>query len=341
MSSPKLYAVITTIQAPTAAVRTLCRRLRRASGQLLTVADRKGPREYPQTGAELFSLEAQLALPFRLPQLLPVNHYTRKNAGYLVAISRGAECIFETDDDNCPMPRWQPRMLEVTASKVTRPGWCNVYRYFSDEPIWPRGLPLERIAMTPNKRAGHDRVATVRSPIQQGLVDGSPDVDAIWRLTQDRKFRFEAGESVALMPGVWCPFNSQNTWWWPAAYPLMYLPSFCTFRMTDIWRSFVAQRCVWEMESPVVFHAADMVQRRNPHNLMKDFEDEVPGYLGNDRITRVLGDLQLEAGAESAGSNLVRCYEALVANKILPRQELSLVKAWVSDVKKAGHEAIS
>ena len=38
---------------------------------------------------------------------------------------------------------------------------------------------------------------------------------------------------------------------------LMYLPSTCTFRMTDIWRSLIAQRCLWELGQGVVFHAAD------------------------------------------------------------------------------------
>ena len=75
----KLCSVITTIQPPTPAVRRLCRALRRVASQLLVLGDRKGPPAYPLDGAEFFSLDRQLALPLRLPQLLPVNHYTRKN----------------------------------------------------------------------------------------------------------------------------------------------------------------------------------------------------------------------------------------------------------------------
>jgi hypothetical protein len=108
------------------------------------------------------------------------------------------------------------------------------------------------------------------------LADHSPDVDAVWRLVLDRPFCFDKGESLYLAPGTWCPFNSQSTWWWPEAYPLLYLPSFCTFRMTDIWRSFVAQRCLWAVGQGVAFHASEVAQARNQHNLMRDFEDEVP-----------------------------------------------------------------
>lgn len=334
MSTAKLYSVITTIQPPTPAVRGLCRALRRAPGQLLVFGDRKGPQDYPLDGAELFTIKRQMKLPLRLPQLLPVNHYTRKNVGYLVAISRGAECIYETDDDNRPSAGWRVRDRTVQARMVSGARWCNVYRYFSDELIWPRGLPLDQITPAAGKRLSTaGRVDSVVSPIQQGLVDGSPDVDAIWRLVLDKPFRFRSGASVALTSGVWCPFNSQSTWWWPEAYPLLYLPSNCTFRMTDIWRSFVAQRCVWALGGAVTFHASEAVQRRNAHNLLKDFQDEVPGYLGNDRIVGLLEGLCLEPGPEAVGSNLLRCYEVLTGHGVIPKKEFSLIKGWLGDLK--------
>ena len=31
-----------------------------------------------------------------------INHYCRKNLGYLFALQQGADCILETDDDNMP-----------------------------------------------------------------------------------------------------------------------------------------------------------------------------------------------------------------------------------------------
>ena len=34
--------------------------------------------------------------------------------------------------------------------------------------------------------------SSVISPIQQGLADGSPDVDAIWRLVLAKPFRFQS-----------------------------------------------------------------------------------------------------------------------------------------------------
>jgi hypothetical protein len=169
--------------------------------------------------------------------------------------------------------------------------------------------------------------------IQQGLADENTDVDAVFRLTADLPILFDAAPSVRLAAGCWCPFNSQNTTFFPEAFPLLYLPSHCTFRMTDIWRSFVAQRCLWSMGSTLLFSKATVFQERNEHNLLRDFEDEIPGYLLNERIREVLSLVCLKEGREVAivCENLRACYEALVRAEILPSAELGLVSEWIAD----------
>jgi hypothetical protein len=204
---------------------------------------------------------------------------------------------------------------------------------FSNQHIWPRGFPLDKITeqdtYTPND--GHEQ--WFDAPIQQGLADESPDVDAVWRLVFNHPFRFEQSASVWLPRDTWCPFNSQTTWWWPPAYPLLYLPSYCSFRMTDIWRSFVAQRCLWEMGYGVVFHAPEVCQQRNEHTLIRDFEDEIPGYLTNQRIVSALSALNLADGEMAVFGNLVACYEELVRIGAIPQHELALVRAWIHDLE--------
>jgi hypothetical protein len=328
-------AVITTIQKPTACVRKLCSSLAVHGIPLLAMGDKKGPFEYDQEGAELFTLSQQGELPFKLAKILPDCHYTRKNLGYLVAISRGAKRIYETDDDNAPNDVWILRDQTTTVRKVSKSGWCNVYSLYTRENIWPRGLPLDHIRDA--AELDDSPAAPVRAPIQQGLANLSPDVDAVWRLTMDREFYFDDSPSVILSKGTWCPFNSQTTWWWPSAYPLMYLPSLCPFRMTDIWRSFVAQRCLWEFAEGLVFHHAEADQDRNFHNLMRDFTDEIPGYVQNDTIIKILEKLDLKGGEENICGNLHKSYESLVACKIFPVDEMKLVEAWIGDIAaKAG-----
>jgi hypothetical protein len=328
-----LKAVITTIQEPTAAVRNLAAALNHGPGSLIVVGDRKGPARFELEGCQFLPLQQQLELPYQLARLLPEGHYARKNLGYLEAIRQDASCIYETDDDNAPLPSWQPRQQQVEAISTGQQGWVNAYAWFSEELIWPRGLPLDAIKQAGRPDAnGSTGPRSCGAPIQQGLANLSPDVDAVWRLVLDRPFTFQPGQSLLLPPGAWCPFNSQSTWWWPIAYPLLYLPSHCSFRMTDIWRSFIAQRCLWELGHGLVFHGPEVIQERNEHDLLQDFEAEIPGYRHNRMLVQALENLELHPSEQAVGANLMRCYEALVAVELFPEQELILVRAWLDDL---------
>jgi len=338
----RLVCVQTTIQAPTPSVRAFADALDRAGADLLIVGDAKGPDPHGFDVGRLITIQEQRQLPFSLARALPENHYARKNLGYLMAMAGGASCIYETDDDNAPLDSWRTRHEHVTAEPVRPRPWVNVYRLFSPEThIWPRGFPLELVG----DRTTWEHVETAaeprRAPVQQGLANGSPDVDAVWRLVLDRgepvSLGSDATRAFALPRATWCPFNSQSTWWWPDAYPLLYLPSLCSFRMTDIWRSFVTQRCLWELGCELVFVAPEVFQERNPHDLMRDFSDEVAGYEHNRRLCALLEQTSLEQGPGSAAVNLRACYETLVAAGLVPAAELALVDSWIADLVLLGH----
>ena len=217
-----LYSVITTIQTPTRCVEQLAARLTELNGRMVVAGDKKGPDSFASDiidcPVEFLSLDAQNSAGFSITADLPTGHYARKNVAYLHAIQSGASCIYETDDDNAPNKNFVAREETIGSLRSVDPqtnDWVNVYRYFTDDNIWPRGLPLNEIK-SPLPRTTQSEGA-VRSPIQQGLVNGSPDVDAIWRLVMDRPFDFRNDASVYLPPGAWCPFNTQSTWWWPVA----------------------------------------------------------------------------------------------------------------------------
>ena len=116
---------------------------------------------------------------------------------------------------------------------------------------------------------------------------------------------------------------------------MLYLPSYCSFRTCDIWKSFIAQRCLWELGYGITFHAPEVFQDRNQHDLDRDFADEVPGYTLNKEIANVLSRLQLGSGEAQISDNLHRCYEALVAARIFPSAELDLVKLWLENFRLA------
>lgn len=333
-----IFCVITSIQEPTDSVIRLRNQIGEYHGTLIVIGDRKGPDTFSLEGGLLYTLEQQKNLDFHLAAHIPENHYARKNLGYLIAMQNGASCIYETDDDNAPAENWKPRQLKKSAVVCPSQKWVNIYQYFSNAQIWPRGFPLEFIQEKPV--ACNPLLLTEEDfPVQQGLVNGSPDVDAIWRLLFDQKaFWFNEGFDVCLRKNSWCPFNSQNTWWWTPAYPLMYLPSYCSFRMTDIWRSFIAQRCLWDEGYGMLFFAADVIQERNYHNLKKDFESEIPGYLRNEGLCDLLQNIDLSS-SERMSDKVLSCYEILVANDFFPPEELTLVHAWIHDIKRISGES--
>jgi hypothetical protein len=297
------------------------------------MGDVPSPADFSIDGCEFYSLERQKETGFKIAELLPTRHYSRKNIGYLLAIRTRPSLLLETDDDNKPLPEfWNARSLRQRVPALSGNGWTNVYGYFTEANIWPRGLPLDAIrAPLPEFEALPEM--ELDCPIQQGLADEDPDVDAIYRLLLPLPITFRTDRRLALVRGTWCPFNSQNTTWFPDAYPLLYLPSYCSFRMADIWRSFVAQRIAWENGWSVLFKGPDVFQERNEHNLMRDFADEVPGYLNNRAIGTRLDALKLEAGPENSGENLIRCYEEMVRLDLVPMKEMALVKAWVGDLE--------
>jgi hypothetical protein len=319
--------VITSISAPNEALRKYASICKKNNVNFILIGDTKSPTDFLLENCDFWSVERQTSLNNELANLLPLRHYSRKNIGYLLAMQSGSELIIETDDDNFPYDTFFdffPEQMETTT--LSKNGWLNIYNFFSAEKIWPRGLPLEEI-ISEEKKYGKEKT-TVHCPIQQGLADDNPDVDAVFRLTHALPLKFDKNLIYALGKNTWCPFNSQNTVWYREAFQLMYLPSYCSFRMTDIWRSFVAQRIAWENNWNILFYSPTVYQERNEHNLLKDFEDEIPGYLNNDKIVKSLQELKLEQGTENHGSNLMACYQKLVDMKLVDEKELVLIQAW-------------
>lgn len=327
----KLGLVITSIASPTPILKGYAEQASRRNIPFILIGDTISPPDFHLPGCDFWGMDRQKALPFKSVALLPERHYTRKNLGYLLAAQAGCDVIIETDDDNIAYETfWAERTRRVDALQLQDAGWVNVYRHFSSMNIWPRGLPLEHLATASVLPPATKQ--QVDCPIQQGLADDNPDVDAIYRFTQPLPCKFDQAESLALGQWSWSPFNSQNTTWFREAFPLLYLPATCSFRMTDIWRSFVAQRICWENGWHLLFHNATVVQERNEHSILKDFSDEISGYLNNAMIAETLEALPLLPGTEHLAANLRRCYEALVDKGLMDKKELLLLDAWSHDM---------
>lgn len=323
------WIVITSINEPTTAISKisdLCSR----GWSAVVVGDTKSPPNWQADNIHFLSVKRQRELFGEFAELIPFSHYCRKNLGYLYAIERGADLILDTDDDNIPLNNFGRDLnLEVNGTLLRGEDWVNVYRHFTGENIWPRGLPLNRIHENGVVARRSHRTDCV---VQQFLADRDPDIDAIHRLVFGNEFFFDRNEPVILDSGTWCPFNSQNTVFFSSAFPLLYLPCHVSFRMTDIWRSFIALAVLEKAGGALAFLAPTVEQLRNEHDLMDDFELEIVGYRFNDAIRTVLRQTLSDKAVswQSLPEAVLDCMSALVRAGHMPAAELVIVRAWLA-----------
>lgn len=168
--------------------------------------------------------------------------------------------------------------------------------------------------------------------VWQGLADDNPDVDAIYRLTSDAPCHFEKRRPVVLGKGTITPFNTQNTMIRKELFPLMYLPTYVTFRFTDILRGLVAQPIMWLHGFNLGYIDATVIQKRNPHDYMNDFVSEVPMYEHCEKAVELVGGAI--SSSNSMTGNLFAAYEALLKAGIVCQREMQTLEAWISDVEK-------
>ena len=170
--------------------------------------------------------------------------------------------------------------------------------------------------------------------VHQGLCNLNPDVDAIYRLiNKNINIRFKDNLNIGISSPSITSFNSQNTTWFKEAFPLLYLPTFCSMRATDIWRSIITQKILFDDKKTILFHSSNVYQKRNPHNLMIDFKDELPVYLDVNKLYELLKKIKIKRGSKNYLNNLVKCYEVLCEERFFKENEFKLVKSWEKDIQ--------
>lgn len=331
MKKTKTYwpVVITTIFPPNKVIRAYTK----LGHPVIVVGDIKTPTPWTSKNTVYLSVNDQRKQFPGLADMIPWNHYGRKNLGYLYAIKNN-DALIETDDDNYPLKNY-PNFITnkvVTTTVSSSSGVCNVYQLFlpgsKKISLWPRGFPLERILET--EQLVKTKTEHVHY-IQQGLVNGDTDVDAIYRLTNNIEISFKKTGSFALAPHTYAPINTQNTFWTKEAFVLLYLPVFATFRSCDIYKGWIAQRLLWEVGSSVLFLPPSVIQKRNPHNYLNDFESEIPLFLDTTKFLKVLETVKLSG---SLSAKLEQTYRALSKAGFIDPRELPIVTQWIQAVNR-------
>ena len=319
----KQSIVVTTIFPPSHAIRKFSEY---EDWNVVVIGDLKTPKDWACANVTYLGPENQVDLYESLSSLLPWNAYTRKNLGYLQAIKDGAEIIYDTDDDNIPLANWVQHPEFIIESEVlSNIDFVNIYSFFTTKKVWPRGFPLNRIQDSNTLTSSIQREVNVG--VWQHLADEDPDVDAIYRLTDNAPIYFEGRPPLVLSANSVCPFNSQNTYFRREVFPLLYLPSTVTFRFTDILRGLIAQPIMWASGFYLAFGEATVLQKRNIHDYLKDFESEIPCYLLSEQVAEI-AKANVQANT-SISDNLFSVYQALAKAKIVESRELQILEHWL------------
>jgi len=339
------WVVVTTINAPTEAVA----RLAALPGwRVVVVGDTKTPRDWAWPNVTYLSLDAQRALGLSTEPLLATRAYTRKNVGYLYAALHGAATVYETDDDNALTARDVPLLplgadgaAELLELAGTGASFLNHHAHFGQPSTWPRGLPLGAAAAPlPAAARGARRAPAV----QQGLADGDPDVDAVFRLTRKPAarridFSFAQAPPVALPRGAFAPWNAQNTVFTRDALWALVLPQSVEFRVCDIWRAYWATRLLWGIGARVAFVAPYVRQLRNAHDYQGDYESEAQIYAQAGPLIDFLGAWACaEGGARALRACALQLARDMAAAGFWAPSDAELVRHFHHDLARAGYE---
>jgi hypothetical protein len=303
--------------------------------QTILVGDRKsGNLEYP--GVRSINPEEQVSLKWSIIEQLPWNSYSRKNIGYLEALRNGAKWVIETDDDNLPSREFFDlnSALNLEVRMASNMSWLNIYKYFGNQVVWPRGFPLNKILEQKSVTLPVVTITLDSVGVFQALADSDPDVDAIFRLTQALPQHFSTGLPVSLSNGTVCPFNAQATWWNAKYAVLMYFPTTISWRVADIWRSYIATFILQANSVGIVFTGPLVKQIRNSHDLLIDFKEEIECYLQAENIWKCLSEIDPQAITGEISDALLKVYDYLVAKGFIPEEEIIILESWISDIDK-------
>jgi hypothetical protein len=248
--------------------------------------------------------------------------------------------IYDTDDDNIliqddiyHLPAQAQTHICNRAALFNSPVF-NVYAYFGKPNMWPRGYPLDKIK---DNNPQTTFKSFVQPLIQQGLVDNDPDVDAIFRLTQNTQgitFNPQVAP-VSLQRGTLCPFNTQNTLFHYQALWGLLIPITTSFRVCDIWRGYWVQRLLWDIEGNLCFTTSTAIQERNEHNIFHDFIDELDLYTKSGKLVDFLRAWHSESPDFS--TRILELLQDMVKADFIQQKDYELAQAWIEDLANLGY----
>ncbi|XP_069130058.1 uncharacterized protein [Argopecten irradians] len=338
------WGVVTTIFSASKAVKNMALL---SQWCVVIVADKKTPDEGTYISEmklnqaniqriKYLSVTEQGALYPLLTDVIPLNHFGRKNIGYMYAIHHKAKYVWDFDDDNdgtVDLNDFKSPFSYVTDCASTTHLLVNPYPYFGVEETytWPRGFPLQDIKNKTTLPKLCNSSDAIQLGIVQSLANQQPDIDAIYRMSRDAPFNFRAtrkSHKPFVVPGKkFAPLNAQATLWLTPTFPYIALPISVNGRVSDIWRSYIAQYFLHKENIRVAFSPPYVTQERNAHDSLRDFNAELDIYQKVKQLVHFISSEQ------SPYLSIVDLYKSLYMRNYLEELDIQFIEAWKKTLK--------
>lgn len=295
---------------------------------IIVIGDRKSPRETGDFCAGInrlcpctyLDIPAQQDFLGGFPELwrhIRFDCIQRRNIGMLMAYQNGADVVITIDDDNFVTNQDFVGIHSAAGSRrevtlyASTSGWLDVCAFLDADDgarFYHRGYP-QKIRWTERDHFITTQRATRRIAVNAGFWLDNPDIDALSRMERQpvvRGFKPSWPGSIALEPGTWSPFNSQNTALARDVVPAYFLSPY-TGRYDDIWASYIVNRIAEHFGDVIRFGDPLVRQQRNPHDLWKDLDVERNGMILTDDFCGALRSIPL------TGASYHQCFGEITA----------------------------
>lgn len=280
------FIVTTTIYKPSLAIERFSKL---ADWNLIIVGDLKTPHHLYEKNKNWIYLnpEKQIKINKKLSDLIGWNCIQRRNFGYIYALMHGAKYVASIDDDNIPYLNWGKEVFlekKIIADfiKCKEDAFDPLSIFKFKNLIWHRGYPIE-LLQNREKYSNLKKIKKNINPdVQANLWDLNPDIDAINRMSIIKEnYKFTKVKNY--FSNKFSPFNSQNTIFSREAIKKYFLFPHIG-RMDDIWAGYYLQ----SLGMKIIFSRSTVFQKRNYHNIYKDFLGEIIGYKNNLQLVQSL-----------------------------------------------------
>ena len=296
---------------------------------------------YP--GVVVLSIEDQKKSGFEIARNLKHGLH-HKNIGYLYAIQHGAKYIYDTEfnnyvtnvDASFDHMTNENEYLTFNGNKLL----YNGLAHFGQNKLWPRGYPLDLINET--QISAYKTCKNVHSVIQHGIAEGDPDIDALQRLTmRDNKINLDVyfdskAPLVVLPPNSFTPYGSENTLYQYDAFFSLLLPQTVTSRVSDIWRSFLTQRLLWDIGSQLSLSAIKSHPKPKLREFLKELRDEEELYLNSNLLANLL--IKWNCDSNDIFTRYFEVIKEMYKKGMIGASDVTLAQSWIKDLVRVDYK---